>query len=95
MLRPVLLRFTEKYQVHEVLGAGAFSKVYRCAHLSTGSEYAAKIIDLRPLRVRGSFDAARLRREIEILQKVKRAVLTTKLSYTGLLMLFVILLILL
>uniref|UniRef100_A0A8C1QZS2 calcium/calmodulin-dependent protein kinase n=1 Tax=Cyprinus carpio TaxID=7962 RepID=A0A8C1QZS2_CYPCA len=42
-------RFTDEYQLYEELGKGAFSVVRRCVKLSTGQEYAAKIINTKKL----------------------------------------------
>uniref|UniRef100_A0A3Q2T9H8 calcium/calmodulin-dependent protein kinase n=1 Tax=Fundulus heteroclitus TaxID=8078 RepID=A0A3Q2T9H8_FUNHE len=46
-------RFTDEYQLYEELGKGAFSVVRRCVKLSTGQEYAAKIINTKKLSARG------------------------------------------
>uniref|UniRef100_A0A672T8J9 Protein kinase domain-containing protein n=1 Tax=Sinocyclocheilus grahami TaxID=75366 RepID=A0A672T8J9_SINGR len=45
-------RFTDEYQLYEELGKGAFSVVRRCVKLSTGQEYAAKIINTKKLSAR-------------------------------------------
>jgi len=62
--------FAHKYQVWEELGKGAFSHVYRCSSRETGEVFAVKVIDLRPLKLRRSFNSSRLLREVEILQDV-------------------------
>uniref|UniRef100_A0A671QAR7 Protein kinase domain-containing protein n=1 Tax=Sinocyclocheilus anshuiensis TaxID=1608454 RepID=A0A671QAR7_9TELE len=46
-------RFTDEYQLYEELGKGAFSVVRRCLKISTGQEYAAKIINTKKLSARG------------------------------------------
>ncbi|TKS92584.1 Calcium/calmodulin-dependent protein kinase type II delta 1 chain [Collichthys lucidus] len=46
-------RFTDEYQLYEELGKGAFSVVRRCMKISTGQEYAAKIINTKKLSARG------------------------------------------
>ncbi|XP_056156199.1 calcium/calmodulin-dependent protein kinase type II delta 1 chain-like [Lampris incognitus] len=45
-------RFTDEYQLYEELGKGAFSVVRRCMKISTGQEYAAKIINTKKLSAR-------------------------------------------
>uniref|UniRef100_A0A3B5MBK5 Protein kinase domain-containing protein n=1 Tax=Xiphophorus couchianus TaxID=32473 RepID=A0A3B5MBK5_9TELE len=47
-------RFTDEYQLYEELGKGAFSVVKRCMKISTGHEYAAKIINTKKLSARVS-----------------------------------------
>ena len=42
--------------------------VYRCTEARSGRALAAKVIDVRPLRLNQSFNQARLMREIEIMQ---------------------------
>ena len=51
--------FRDSYAVHEQLGKGAFSTVYRCSHRATSEVFAVKVVDLRPLRLRPGFDAKR------------------------------------
>uniref|UniRef100_A0A8C2WWB7 calcium/calmodulin-dependent protein kinase n=1 Tax=Cyclopterus lumpus TaxID=8103 RepID=A0A8C2WWB7_CYCLU len=48
-------RFTDEYQLYEELGKGAFSVVRRCMKISTGQEYAAKIINTKKLSARGEY----------------------------------------
>jgi serine/threonine protein kinase len=48
--------------MQEEIGRGAFSVVHRCTHRVTGEDFAVKIIDLRPLKLRETFDQSRLRR---------------------------------
>ncbi|KAG8134518.1 hypothetical protein E2320_007618 [Naja naja] len=45
-------RFTDEYQLFEELGKGAFSVVRRCLKITTGQEYAAKIINTKKLSAR-------------------------------------------
>ncbi|MGH0175190.1 UNVERIFIED_CONTAM: hypothetical protein FKN15_075814 [Acipenser sinensis] len=45
-------RFTDEYQLFEELGKGAFSVVKRCLKISTGQEFAAKIINTKKLSAR-------------------------------------------
>ncbi|GCC33970.1 hypothetical protein chiPu_0012442 [Chiloscyllium punctatum] len=45
-------RFSDDYQLYEELGKGAFSVVRRCVKLSTGQEFAAKIINTKKLSAR-------------------------------------------
>uniref|UniRef100_A0A8C3PSW7 Protein kinase domain-containing protein n=1 Tax=Calidris pygmaea TaxID=425635 RepID=A0A8C3PSW7_9CHAR len=47
-------RFTDEYQLFEELGKGAFSVVRRCMKITTGQEYAAKIINTKKLSARES-----------------------------------------
>ncbi|VDQ00291.1 unnamed protein product [Trichobilharzia regenti] len=46
-------RFSELYDLKEEIGRGAFSIVRRCVQLSTGLEFAAKIINTKRLSTRG------------------------------------------
>ncbi|KAI3375852.1 hypothetical protein L3Q82_004126 [Scortum barcoo] len=48
-------RFTDEYQLYEELGKGAFSVVRRCMKISTGQEYAAKIINTKKLSARADW----------------------------------------
>ncbi|XP_059404543.1 calcium/calmodulin-dependent protein kinase type II subunit beta-like isoform X5 [Carassius carassius] len=61
-------RFTDEYQLYEELGKGAFSVVRRCVKLSTGQEYAAKIINTKKLSAR---DHQKLEREARICRLLK------------------------
>ncbi|XP_078284779.1 calcium/calmodulin-dependent protein kinase type II subunit gamma isoform X1 [Rhinoraja longicauda] len=61
-------RFSEEYQLCEELGKGAFSVVRRCVKLSTGQEYAAKIINTKKLSAR---DHQKLEREARICRLLK------------------------
>jgi serine/threonine protein kinase len=63
--------FGAKYEMKQELGRGGFSVVYECKSIATGQSYAVKIIDLRPLRLRDSFDAMRLRREVDIMRQLR------------------------
>uniref|UniRef100_A0A673KUL8 calcium/calmodulin-dependent protein kinase n=1 Tax=Sinocyclocheilus rhinocerous TaxID=307959 RepID=A0A673KUL8_9TELE len=61
-------RFTDEYQLYEELGKGAFSVVRRCLKISTGQEYAAKIINTKKLSAR---DHQKLEREARICRLLK------------------------
>uniref|UniRef100_A0A8C1VYF5 calcium/calmodulin-dependent protein kinase n=1 Tax=Cyprinus carpio TaxID=7962 RepID=A0A8C1VYF5_CYPCA len=61
-------RFTDEYQLYEELGKGAFSVVRRCMKISTGQEYAAKIINTKKLSAR---DHQKLEREARICRLLK------------------------
>lgn len=63
--------FEAKYEILNEIGRGGFSVVYRCRERSTGTDYAVKIIDLRPLRLRERFNPLRLRREVDIIRRLK------------------------
>ncbi len=63
--------FLNKYEIMNQIGTGGFSKVYRCQCVLTRHDYAVKVIDLRPLRLREGFDPSRLRREVDIMSKLK------------------------
>ncbi|KAK1175010.1 calcium/calmodulin-dependent protein kinase type II subunit delta [Acipenser oxyrinchus oxyrinchus] len=61
-------RFTDEYQLFEELGKGAFSVVKRCLKISTGQEFAAKIINTKKLSAR---DHQKLEREARICRLLK------------------------
>ncbi|KAM4709994.1 calcium/calmodulin-dependent protein kinase type II subunit delta isoform 8-T8 [Discoglossus pictus] len=61
-------RFTDEYQLFEELGKGAFSVVRRCMKISSGQEYAAKIINTKKLSAR---DHQKLEREARICRLLK------------------------
>ncbi|XP_056601211.1 calcium/calmodulin-dependent protein kinase (CaM kinase) II beta 1 isoform X25 [Triplophysa dalaica] len=63
-------RFTDECQLYEELGKGAFSVVRRCVKLSTGQEYAAKIINTKKLSAR---DHQKLEREARICRLLKHS----------------------
>jgi len=63
--------FAKKYILEKEIGRGGFSVVHQCKDRQTLKEYAVKIIDLRPLRLRERFNPARLRREVDIMKKLK------------------------
>ncbi|KAK9524362.1 hypothetical protein VZT92_016762 [Zoarces viviparus] len=63
-------RFTDEYQLYEELGKGAFSVVKRCMKISTGQEYAAKVINTKKLSAR---DHQKLEREARICRLLKHA----------------------
>uniref|UniRef100_A0A8C5CDB0 calcium/calmodulin-dependent protein kinase n=1 Tax=Gadus morhua TaxID=8049 RepID=A0A8C5CDB0_GADMO len=52
MAAPTCTRFTDEHQLYEELGKGAFSVVRRCMKISSGQEYAAKIINTKKLSAR-------------------------------------------
>ncbi|XP_041118725.1 calcium/calmodulin-dependent protein kinase type II delta chain isoform X11 [Polyodon spathula] len=61
-------RFTDEYQLFEELGKGAFSVVKKCLKISTGQEFAAKIINTKKLSAR---DHQKLEREARICRLLK------------------------
>uniref|UniRef100_A0A674BYZ2 calcium/calmodulin-dependent protein kinase n=1 Tax=Salmo trutta TaxID=8032 RepID=A0A674BYZ2_SALTR len=61
-------RFTDEYNLYEELGKGAFSIVKRCMRISSGQEYAAKIINTKKLSAR---DHQKLEREARICRLLK------------------------
>ncbi|XP_069773974.1 calcium/calmodulin-dependent protein kinase type II subunit beta isoform X28 [Narcine bancroftii] len=63
-------RFSDEYQICEELGKGAFSTVRRCVKLSTGQEYAAKMINTKKLPAR---DHQKLEREARICRLLKHS----------------------
>ena len=63
--------FLEAYTVKEEIGRGAFSRVSRCVEKATGRIFACKEIPLKPLRLRPSFDAQRLLREVTIMRELE------------------------
>ena len=62
--------FDSKYEMLNEIGKGGFSVVYRCRDRQTGTDYAVKVIDLRPLRMREKFNPLRLRREVDIMRRL-------------------------
>uniref|UniRef100_A0A8C5AED2 calcium/calmodulin-dependent protein kinase n=1 Tax=Gadus morhua TaxID=8049 RepID=A0A8C5AED2_GADMO len=52
MALTICTRFTDEYQLFEELGKGAFSVVRRCVKISSGQEFAAKIINTKKLSAR-------------------------------------------
>ena len=54
------------------MGRGAFAVVRRCIEKKTGLEWASKIIDLRPIKMKGASDMRfdRVMREVTILKSV-------------------------
>uniref|UniRef100_A0A3P9HS91 calcium/calmodulin-dependent protein kinase n=1 Tax=Oryzias latipes TaxID=8090 RepID=A0A3P9HS91_ORYLA len=74
-------RFTDEYQLYDELGKGAFSVVRRCMKISTGQEYAAKIINTKKLSAR---DHQKLEREARICRLLKHPNIgTSALLVTG------------
>ncbi|TSN95661.1 Calcium/calmodulin-dependent protein kinase type II delta 2 chain [Bagarius yarrelli] len=70
MALTVCTRFTDEYQLYEELGKGAFSVVRRCVKISSGQEYAAKIINTKKLSAR---DHQKLEREARICRLLKHS----------------------
>uniref|UniRef100_UPI00358F8877 calcium/calmodulin-dependent protein kinase type II delta chain isoform X12 n=1 Tax=Myxine glutinosa TaxID=7769 RepID=UPI00358F8877 len=68
MASTICTRFTDEYQLYEELGKGAFSVVRRCVKVSTGQEFAAKIINTKKLSAR---DHQKLEREARICRLLK------------------------
>ncbi|KAK7162051.1 hypothetical protein R3I94_004643 [Phoxinus phoxinus] len=68
MALTICTRFTDEYQLFEELGKGAFSIVRRCVKISSGQEYAAKIINTKKLSAR---DHQKLEREARICRLLK------------------------
>jgi serine/threonine protein kinase len=66
---PSVEGFRARFELLREVGKGGFSTVYLCRERLTGDQYAVKVVDLRPLRLRGR-DPARLRREVEIMQRL-------------------------
>eukprot|EP00945_MAST-04E_sp_MAST-4E-sp1_P008842 g8842.t1 len=62
--------FQEKYMTHERIGKGAYATVHRCTRNMDGKTFAVKNIDVRPLKLRESFDPERLLREVKITQSL-------------------------
>ncbi len=60
-------KFDEHYDLHNILGKGAFSIVRRCTEKETGNEYAAKIVKTSKMQVR---DLLKLEREAKICRKL-------------------------
>ncbi|CAH8674920.1 unnamed protein product [Schistosoma rodhaini] len=64
----VLPKFSDLYSLKEEVGRGAFSIVRKCIQLSTGLEFAAKIINTKRLSTR---DMQKLEREARICRLLK------------------------
>eukprot|EP01031_Cornospumella_fuschlensis_P039621 gene39621-48235_t len=62
--------FNSRYELVREIGKGGFSTVYQCRKRSDGQDYAVKVIDLRPLRLRERFNPARLKREVDIMRRL-------------------------
>jgi len=62
--------FGSKYDIIREIGKGGFSTVYQTKDRRTGKDYAVKIVDLRPLRLRERFNPLRLRREVDIMKRL-------------------------
>ncbi|XP_071264460.1 calcium/calmodulin-dependent protein kinase type II delta 2 chain isoform X2 [Salvelinus alpinus] len=68
MALTICTRFTDEFQLFEELGKGAFSVVKRCLRISSGQEFAAKIINTKKLSAR---DHQKLEREARICRLLK------------------------
>ncbi|TGZ62883.1 hypothetical protein CRM22_007200 [Opisthorchis felineus] len=68
MAASALPKFSDLYELKEELGRGAFSIVRRCIQLSTGLEFASKIINTKRLSSR---DMQKLEREARICRLLK------------------------
>jgi len=62
--------FAQRYEIIREVGKGGFSTVYQCRNRQTGADYAVKVVDLRPLRLRERFNPQRLKREVEIMSRL-------------------------
>ncbi len=62
--------FNSRYEILREIGKGGFSIVYQCRSRETGKEYAVKVVDLRPLRLRERFNPSRLKREVDIMRRL-------------------------
>ena len=63
--------FEKKYELGSEIGRGGFSVVCQCRDRLTRQEFAVKMVDLRPLRLRERFNPARLRREVDIMKRLQ------------------------
>jgi hypothetical protein len=62
--------FYIKYEIIREIGKGGFSIVYQCRDKVTKKDFAAKVVDLRPLRLREKFNPSRLKREVDIMGRL-------------------------
>lgn len=62
--------FNSRYDIIREIGKGGFSTVYQCRRKQDGMEFAVKVVDLRPLRLRERFNPARLKREVDIMKRL-------------------------
>jgi serine/threonine protein kinase len=67
-----IVQFEETYSIGEVLGSGASGVVRKVTHKRNGTVWAAKLVDLRPWKIRKTFkaDYARLASESKILKSL-------------------------
>jgi serine/threonine protein kinase len=63
--------FSDKYEMMHEVGRGGFSIVYKCREKVTNHIYAVKVVDLRPLRLRERFNPSRIRREVDIIKRLR------------------------
>jgi serine/threonine protein kinase len=62
--------FNCRYEIIREIGKGGFSTVYQCRRRQDNMEFAVKVVDLRPLRLRERFNPARLKREVDIMKRL-------------------------
>ena len=63
--------FDENFEVMEQIGKGGFATVYRCKKRGSEEKYAVKVVDMRPLRLKESFNPAQLQREVDIMRNLR------------------------
>lgn len=63
--------FDSCYIKMEEIGRGGFSVVYKCRSVQNNAIFAVKIIDLRPLKLHERFNPSRLRREVDIMRRLR------------------------
>ncbi len=61
----------QHYEIGAAIGQGAFSSVYACRQVSTGSICAAKIVSKKRFKLVPSFRVENLFREAEILMSLQ------------------------
>mmetsp|Transcript_7380 Transcript_7380/g.12421 ORF Transcript_7380/g.12421 Transcript_7380/m.12421 type:complete len:993 (-) Transcript_7380:289-3267(-) len=63
--------FDDCYIKMEEIGRGGFSVVYKCKSIQNNAIFAVKVIDLRPLKLHERFNPSRLRREVDIMRRLR------------------------
>ena len=63
---------TDKYNILEAVGKGAYGDVYRTTHVASGETFAVKIIDLEY----SEDDIDEVRKEISIMSELRSSYLT-------------------